>query len=344
MKTTDFDYYLPENLIAQEPSSPRDYSRLMVIDRKTDDIKHRRFYNLPEYLNSGDLLIFNDTRVMKARLHGIRIPSGSKIEILLLQRLEEGLWKVLVKPGRRMRTGDIFEIQKLDQIISGKIVKEYPDGSRLVKLSDESLLESLGSIPLPPYIKTGTNDPERYQTVYSKVTGSIAAPTAGLHFTPKLIEDIKNKGVELAFTTLHVGWDSFRPMKSEDVKSHQMHSEYWEIDTEAATAINKAKTSKQRAISVGTTTVRLLEYAALHKQQSNDSYISAGSGWTDLFIYPGYEFRIVDGLITNFHLPQSTLLMLTSAFAGKDLIMHAYSLAKKEKYNFYSFGDAMIII
>ena len=344
MKTTDFNYYLPEELIAQKPANPRDYSRLMVIDRKSGDIKHRRFYNLPEYLSPGDLLIFNDTRVMKARLYGIRIPSGSKIEILLLQRVEEGLWKVLVKPGRRMRTGDRFEIQKIDQSISGQIVKEFTDGSRLARLSDEHLLESLGEIPLPPYIKNSVDDPERYQTVYSKITGSIAAPTAGLHFTPNLIEYIKNIGVEIVFTTLHVGWDSFRPMKSEDIKSHNMHSEYWKIGKEAATAINKAKSSKQRIISVGTTTVRLLEYAALQKQQSNDAYISAGSGATDLFIYPGYEFKIVDGLITNFHLPQSTLLMLTSAFAGKDLVMYAYNLATKEKYNFYSFGDAMIII
>ena len=339
MKTTDFDYYLPEELIAQKPANPRDNSRLMVIDSKSGDIKHRRFYNLPEYLNAGDLLIFNDTRVMKARLYGVRVPSGSKIEILLLQRVEEGLWKVLVKPGRRMRTGDRFKIQKLDQFISGKIVKEFQDGSRLAKLSKEHLLESLGSIPLPPYIKKAGNDPERYQTVYSKITGSIAAPTAGLHFSKHLMKRLEIKGIDFAELTLHVGLGTFSPVEVEDLSKHKMDSEELIIDQIAVNKINEAIKSKNKICAIGTTTMRGLESSV-----SSVGTLNEYKGWTHKFIFPPYKFSVANCMVTNFHTPKSTLLMMISAFADHDFIKYSYKVAIKEKYNFYSYGDAMLIL
>ena len=351
MKTSDFDYDLDRKLIAQTPMEPRDHSRLMVVSRSDGSIQHRHFYDLPEYLRSGDVLVFNDSRVFPARMHGTRVGSGGKVELLLLHRLSPGTWRALVRPGRRMRAGDAFELSGGGRKITGEVVQVEEDGSRTVRLSDEDALEAVGVVPLPPYIHQPLERSERYQTVYARVSGSVAAPTAGLHFTPFLLERVRSLGVELVFATLHVGWDSFRPVASEDVTSHEMHTEYWELGQEAADAINRAKREGRRVVSVGTTAVRLLEQAAALSANSveagpdgPDATIEASSGWADLFIYPGYRFRVVDALVTNFHLPRSTLLMLTSAFAGRDLVLGAYRQAAEQGYRFYSFGDAMLLL
>jgi S-adenosylmethionine:tRNA ribosyltransferase-isomerase len=341
MKTSDFDYDLPQEMIAQTPAEPRDHSRLMVVSRSDGTIGHHHFYDLPDLLRRDDLLVFNDSRVMPARLYGRRTGSGGKVEILLLRRISPGVWRALVRPGRRMRAGTTFEVDGGADSgkVSGEIVQVEPDGTRLVKLSGEEHLHDVGVVPLPPYIHEPLKDAERYQTVYSRIEGSVAAPTAGLHFTVPTLERLGDLGIETVFVTLHVGWDSFRPVDEDDPASHEMHSEYWELSQEAADAINRARSEGRRIVSVGTTAVRLLESAA-HEQGS----LAAGSGWADLLILPGYRFRVVDALLTNFHLPKSTLLMLTSALAGRDLVFHAYHEAIAHNYRFYSFGDAMLIL
>jgi S-adenosylmethionine:tRNA ribosyltransferase-isomerase len=355
MKTSDFDYHLPKELIAQTPMEPRDNSRLMVVDRANGSIQHHRFHDLPELLQPGDLLVFNDSRVMAARLYGTRSGTGGKVELLLLHRVSPGTWRALVKPGRRLHEGAGFEISRDGHTLNGEVVEVHDDGSRTVRLSGEEHLDELGVVPLPPYIHQPLVDAERYQTVYSRVKGSVAAPTAGLHFTPGLLDRVRSAGVDLAFVTLHVGWDSFRPVDVEEIESHKMHSEYWTLGRDAAAAINRARTEGRRVVSVGTTAVRLLENAAREGEREQGDQpadnggpyrgtVSPGSGWTGIFIYPGYRFRVVDALVTNFHLPRSSLLMLTSAFAGRDLVLEAYREAARLRYRFYSFGDAMLIL
>ena len=340
MKTSDFDYDLPFGMIAQTPVEPRDHSRLMVVSRADGTIGHHHFYELPDLLSRDDVLVFNDSRVMPARLYASRTGSGGKVEILLLRRVSPGLWRALVRPGRRMRAGTTFEVNGGADSgeVSGEIVQVEPDGTRLVKLSGEEHLNDVGVVPLPPYIHEPLKDAQRYQTVYARIEGSVAAPTAGLHFTVPTLERLGDLGIETVFVTLHVGWDSFRPVDEDDPASHEMHSEYWELSREAADAINRARSDGRRIVSVGTTAVRLLESAA-----DDQGSLAAGSGWADLLILPGYRFRVVDALLTNFHLPKSTLLMLTSAFAGRDLVFHAYHEAIAHNYRFYSFGDAMFI-
>ena len=343
MRTSDFDYDLPEELIAQTPLEPRDHSKLMLVDRDVGALSHDRFFNLPKYLRQGDVLVFNDSRVISARLFGSRDDTGNKIELLLLSRLREGVWRALVRPGRRMRENDSFIIHDRDENkseMTGHVLEVEDSGSRIVEITNEFLIEEIGNVPLPPYIHEKVSDPERYQTIYAKSEGSVAAPTAGLHFTEELMSNIRDKGVLTEFVTLHVGWDSFRPLKSENIFDHKMHSEYWYLSNETATIINEAKREGRRIISVGTTAARLLENVF----EKQDGYpIREGSGWADIFITPGYEFKILDGLITNFHLPKSTLLMLTSALAGRDLMLKAYREAVDHEYRFYSFGDAMLI-
>jgi len=344
MKTSDFDYLLPQELIAQKPVEPRDHSRLMLLDRKTGQIAHETFYELPDTLMKGDLLVFNDSRVFPARLYGRSEPSGRDIELLLLSRTSDGEWRTLVKPGRRMRTGARFVVSGEDGSgqTTGQVVDMEPSGSRLVRFESEPNLLKIGHIPLPPYIHEELQDNERYQTVYSNSEGSVAAPTAGLHFSDSLLELLDEMGVRRAFVTLHVGWDSFRPVTSEDPLEHEMHAEQWELSSEAAHEINSARAEGRRIISVGTTAVRLLENAALVNGECRQ-LVSPGAGWVDLFISPGFEFKVIDGLVTNFHLPKSTLLMLVSALAGRDNILKAYRSAVEERYRFYSFGDAMFI-
>ena len=343
MRTSDFDYDLPEELIAQTPLEPRDHSKLMLVDRDVGALSHDRFFNLPKYLRQGDVLVFNDSRVISARLFGSRDDTGNKIELLLLSRLKEGVWRALVRPGRRMRENDSFIIHDRDDNkseMTGHVLEVEDSGSRIVEITNEFLIEEIGNVPLPPYIHEKVSDPERYQTIYAKSEGSVAAPTAGLHFTEELMSNIRDKGVLTEFVTLHVGWDSFRPLKSENIFDHKMHSEYWYLSKETAIIINEAKQEGRRIISVGTTAARLLENVF----EKQDGYpIREGSGWADIFITPGYEFKILDGLITNFHLPKSTLLMLTSALAGRDLMLKAYREAVDHEYRFYSFGDAMLI-
>ena len=343
MLTSDFDYHLPPELIAQTPMEPRDHSRLLALDR-TGGVSHRAFRDLPSLLAPGDLLVFNDSRVFPARLLGRLADSDREIELLLLSRIGDGLWRTLVKPGRRMRKGVEFVVEggQGSVRVTGRVLEVEDSGTRIARFDDDSRLHDAGIIPLPPYIRETLDDPERYQTVYSNVEGSAAAPTAGLHFTRRLLSELRDVGVQTAFVTLHVGWDSFRPVKSESAADHEMHSEYWELSESAAAAINRAKSDGRRVISVGTTAVRLLENAAILNLDS-DGLLKAGSGWVDLFITPGFRFKVIDGLITNFHLPRSTLLMLVSAFAGRDRILSAYRDAVRAEYRFYSFGDAMLI-
>ncbi|MAP37240.1 MAG: tRNA preQ1(34) S-adenosylmethionine ribosyltransferase-isomerase QueA [Chloroflexi bacterium] len=343
MRTSDFNYYLPEELIAQTPIEPRDHSKLMLVERDQSAISHDRFFNLPKYLRQGDVLVFNDSRVISARLYGSRDDTGNKIELLLLSRLREGVWRALVRPGRRMRENDYFIIHDRDgnkSEMTGQVLEVEESGSRIIKITNEFLIEDIGNVPLPPYIHEKVSDPERYQTIYAKSEGSVAAPTAGLHFTEELMSNIRDKGVLTEFVTLHVGWDSFRPLKSENIFDHKMHSEYWHLSNQTALNINEAKQEGRRIISVGTTAARLLENVF---EKQNGYPIREGSGWADIFITPGYEFRVLDGLITNFHLPKSTLLMLTSALSGRDLMLKAYREAVDSEYRFYSFGDAMLI-
>lgn len=340
MKTSDFNYNLPEELIAQVPIKDRSGSRLMVVDKNTGEIEHKIFKDIIDYLEEGDCLVLNDTRVIPARLIGSKVETGGKIEFLLLKRNEDDTWETLVKPGKKAKIGSKFSFGE------GKLIAEVvgmgEDGSRIVKFDYdgifEEILDELGNMPLPPYITEKLDDRERYQTVYSKHNGSAAAPTAGLHFTEELLEKIREKGVDEAFVTLHVGLGTFRPVKVDDVLEHKMHSEYYIVNEEAAEKINRAKRNGKRVICVGTTSCRTIESAA-----DENGELKATSGWTNIFIYPGYEFKIMDNLITNFHLPESTLIMLVSALSTRDNILNAYEEAVKEKYRFFSFGDAMFL-
>lgn len=340
MTTKDFYYELPQELIAQTPLKDRTASRLLVLDRKSGEIEHRRFRDITEYLRPGDCLVMNNTRVIPARLYGVKEDTGGKIEFLLLNRIDLDTWEIILKPGKRGRKGARFVFG--DGALRAEITDVKPGGNRIVRFEYEGvweqLLDRLGEMPLPPYIKEKLTDKERYQTVYSKIEGSAAAPTAGLHFTEELIEKIKDMGVNTAYLTLHVGLGTFRPVSVENVEEHVMHSERYEINEETADLINRTRENGGRIIAVGTTSVRTLETAA-----DDDGRLKAENGNTDIFIYPGYKFKAVDALITNFHLPESTLLMLVSAFAGKDKVFKAYEEAVKEKYRFFSFGDAMFI-
>ncbi len=340
MKTSDFYFDLPEELIAQTPLKDRSNSRLMVLDKQTGEVEHKIFKDVIDYLNPGDCLVLNNTRVIPARLIGEKVDTGGKIEFLLLKRTDKDTWQALVKPGKRAKVGTKFSFGNGKLI--GEVVGLAEEGSRLVKFYYEGIfeevLDELGNMPLPPYITERLKERERYQTVYSKHNGSAAAPTAGLHFTQDLLEKIKEKGVDIAFVTLHVGLGTFRPVKVDDVLEHEMHSEYYMVEKEAADKINTAKKNGNKVICVGTTSCRTVESAS-----NENGEILESSGWTNIFIYPGYKFKIVDRLITNFHLPESTLIMLVSALVSKDAVLNAYNTAVKEKYRFFSFGDAMII-
>ncbi len=348
MKTSDFDYSLPLELIAQTPIEPRNQSRLMILNRSDSSIEHRKFFELTDYLRAGDVLLFNDSRVIPARLNGRKIDSGGKVEILLLRRLDTCAWEALVKPGKRVNIGTMIEITKdsvVDNRQEAKILAKVTglgqDGIKVISFSDETLLPKLGKIPLPPYIHTPLTNPERYQTVYANETGSVAAPTAGLHFTPELLSDIERKGVHCVFITLHIGLDTFRPVREEDPLKHPIHREYGVVSPEVVTKLLQAKAEGRRIICVGTTAVRLIEQVA---QNSNAALLEPFEDWVSLFIFPGFQFRVVDALITNFHLPKSTLMMLVTALAGKDFISRAYQEAIALRYRFYSFGDAMLIL
>lgn len=340
MKKTDFYYDLPEELIAQHPLEKRDSSRLMVLSRDNGSIEHKIFSDVIDYMNKGDVLVLNNTRVLPARLIGEKEGTKGRMELLLLKRIDKDRWETLVKPGKRAHAGSRFSFGAGKLI--GEITEVLDDGNRIVKFIYsgifEEILDELGEMPLPPYIKEKLADKERYQTVYSKEEGSAAAPTAGLHFTEELLQKIKNKGVNIVYLTLHVGLGTFRPVKETNIEDHKMHSEYFSLSREAADIINNAKKRGNKIISVGTTSCRTLETLG-----EENGYIKEGSGWTDIFIYPGYKFKIVDCLITNFHLPESTLLMLVSALAGENNIKNAYKTAVSMKYRFFSFGDAMLI-
>ncbi|MBF7016929.1 tRNA preQ1(34) S-adenosylmethionine ribosyltransferase-isomerase QueA [Staphylococcus durrellii] len=341
MDIEDFDYYLPEELIAQTPLKDRDQSRLLVLGKNNGNIEHRHFKDVIDYFEQGDTLVLNDTRVMPARLFGIKEETGAKVEMLMLTQLEGNDWEVLLKPAKRIQLGDKLNFGE------GKIIAECVEtlnqGGRIMRLHFDGILQErldeLGEMPLPPYIKERLDDPERYQTVYANEIGSAAAPTAGLHFTDELLTKIKQKGVNVAFITLHVGLGTFRPVSVENIDEHEMHSEYYQMTQETADLLNVTKANCGRIISVGTTTTRTLETIRQH----NTKFV-AESGWTDIFIYPGFKFKGVDGLITNFHLPKSTLVMLVSAFSTRDNILNAYNQAVLERYRFFSFGDAMLII
>ena len=341
MKTSDFFYELPEELIAQDPLEDRTASRLLVLDRKTDKLEHKIFSDVIDYLNPGDCLVINNTRVIPARLIGEKEGTGGKVEILLLKRRKNDIWESLVKPGKKLRPG--ARVTFGDGRLKAEILEIAEEGNRLVKFYYEGIfeeiLDSLGEMPLPPYITHKLEDKEMYQTVYAKFDGSAAAPTAGLHFTTELLEKIKHKGVRIASITLHVGLGTFRPVKVEDVNNHHMHTEWYEVNKEAADIINETKKNGGRVICVGTTSCRTIESVA-----DENGLMSAKTGETDIFIYPGYKFKVMDGLITNFHLPESTLVMLVSAFAGKERVLSAYETAVKERYRFFSFGDAMILV
>jgi S-adenosylmethionine:tRNA ribosyltransferase-isomerase len=341
MKTSDFDYHLPQELIAQTPLELRDQSQLMMLNRSRGSIEHRRFSDLIDYLKAGDVLVFNDSRVIPARLKGKKAGTGGKVELLLLHQRDNVVWEVLLKPAKRVSIGTKLEIGDSEAKVWAEITGEGEGGIKLIRFPEEMQLPKLGKIPLPPYIRTPLADTERYQTVYARVPGSVAAPTAGLHFTPRLLEQLEQKGIELLFVTLHVGLDTFRPVREDDPLKHPIHKEYGIVTKEVASRLVQARGEGRRIICVGTTTVRIIEGAA---QASKASLLESFDGWVSLFILPGYRFRMVDALITNFHLPRSTLLMLVVAFAGKDLVISAYEEAIARKYRFYSFGDAMLIL
>lgn len=340
MRTKDFYFDLPEELIAQTPIAQRDASRLLVLDQESGAWEHKHFFDLPDYLRSGDCLILNNSRVLPARLLGKRVPGGGVCEVLLLIDRGDNVWECLVRPGKKMRKG--AQVSFGDGELTAEVVDELPGGNRLVKFSYEGIflevLDRLGKMPLPPYIKAELEDRERYQTVYSKVNGSAAAPTAGLHFTPELLERLKSMGVNIGYVTLHVGLGTFRPVKEDEITNHEMHSEYCVIPQETADLINVTKKKGGRVICVGTTSCRTIESWA-----QEDGTMKASAGWTNIFIYPGYKFKVLDALITNFHLPESTLIMLVSALAGREQTLAAYEEAVKERYRFFSFGDAMLI-
>ena len=339
MKTDDFDYYLPEELIAQHPAEKRDHARLLVLDKETGEKEDKFFYDIIDYLNPGDVLVMNDTRVIPARLFGHREDKEESIEVFLLHNIEGKTWECLVRPGKKMKIGTkiIFSEE-----LSAEVRDIKEDGNRIIEFFYDGIfneiLDKLGNMPLPPYIKEELDEPEEYQTVYSKNPGSVAAPTAGLHFTKELLKQIEKKGIKLAYLTLNVGLGTFRPVSVDDVNDHKMHSEFYSISQETADIINEAHANGKRVIATGTTTIRTLE--TVYK---NKGKITKDSGWTDIFIYPGFEYKVVDALITNFHLPKSTLVMLVAAFTSQDMILDTYNYAVKEKYRFFSFGDAMFI-
>ena len=341
MKTSDFYYELPKELIAQTPVEPRDSSRLLVLDRRDGSVEHRHFYDIIDYLREGDLIVANDSRVLPARIFGVKDGTGARVEFLLLKQISGNRWETLCKPGKKAREGASFTFG--DGLLRAKVAEVRDDGTRVVDFDcDESFfatLDKIGQMPLPPYITAELQDKERYQTVYSHELGSAAAPTAGLHFTEELMDRIRQKGVKIAYVTLHVGLGTFRPVKVDDVTRHKMHSEHYEIPAETARLINETKQNGGRVIAVGTTSCRTLESVA-----TQYGAVKPCEGYTDIFIYPGYPFKVLDGLVTNFHLPESTLIMLVSAFAGYDNVMNAYKIAVEERYRFFSFGDAMIII
>ena len=340
MDVKDFYFDLPQELIAQDPLEDRSSSRLLVLDKETGAVEHRVFRDIVSYLRKGDCLVINDTKVIPARLYGVKEGTQAKIEVLLLKRRADDVWEVLVKPGRKARPGAV--IQFGEGLLTGKVIDVVEEGNRLIQFSYqgifEEILDQLGQMPLPPYITHQLKDKNRYQTVYAKHEGSAAAPTAGLHFTEELLKQIEEKGVKIAHVTLHVGLGTFRPVKVDNVQDHHMHSEFYIVEEEEAKKINDTKKAGGRAICVGTTSCRTLESAA-----GEDGVLKAGSGWTDIFIYPGYRFKILDALITNFHLPESTLVMLVSALAGREHVLAAYEEAIRERYRFFSFGDAMFI-
>ena len=341
MNVKDFYFELPQELIAQDPLEDRAASRLLVLDKKTGDITHRGFRDVLEYLHPGDCLVINDTKVIPARLYGVKRDTGAKIEVLLLKRREKDVWETLVKPGKKAKPGTVLDFG--DGILTGTVEETVDEGNRLIRFSYEGIFEEildrLGQMPLPPYITHQLKDKNRYQTVYAKHDGSAAAPTAGLHFTKELLKEIQEKGVEIAHVTLHVGLGTFRPVKVEHVQDRHMHSEFYIVEESEAEKINRAKQAGNRVVCVGTTSCRTVESAS-----TEEGLVKAGTGWTDIFIYPGYRFKVLDALITNFHLPESTLVMLVSALAGREHILHAYEEAIKERYRFFSFGDAMLIL
>lgn len=341
MNIKEFDYYLPEELIAQDPLTDRSSSRLLTLDKNSGAFSHHVFRDIVDYLNPGDCLVLNNTKVIPARLMGEKEGTGAGIEVLLLKRKEDNVWETLVKPGKKARVG--ARISFGNGLLVGEVIDVVEEGNRLIRFEYggifEEILDQLGQMPLPPYITHHLEDKNRYQTVYAKYDGSAAAPTAGLHFTPELLEQIKAKGVKIAEVTLHVGLGTFRPVKVENILDHHMHSEFYMVEEDQAALINETKKNGGRVICVGTTSCRTIESAT-----GEDGILRAGSGWTEIFIYPGYRFKMLDALITNFHLPESTLLMLVSALAGRDHVMAAYEEAVKEKYRFFSFGDAMFII
>lgn len=340
MKRQDFYYELPEELIAQDPLEDRSSSRLLVLDKESGAVSHHVFKDVIDYLNEGDCLVINDTKVLPARLIGAKVGTDAKIEVLLLKRKENNIWETLVKPGKKAKIGT--KISFGDGLLMGEVVDIVEEGNRLIQFTYEGIFEEildrLGQMPLPPYITHHLEDKNRYQTVYAEHTGSAAAPTAGLHFTSELLEKIEKKGVDIARVTLHVGLGTFRPVKVDEITDHHMHSEFFQIEEEAATKINRAKDAGKKVICVGTTSCRTVESAA-----DETGHLKACSGWTEIFIYPGYQFKVLDSLITNFHLPESTLVMLVSALAGREQVLAAYEEAVKERYRFFSFGDAMLI-
>ena len=354
MDVKDFYYDLPQELIAQDPLEKRDNSRLMVIHRDTGEIEHKTFRDIIEYLNPGDCLVINDTKVIPARLLGEKEGTGAAIEVLLLKNKGDNVWECLVKPGKKMKIGAkvLFGVKNQDDtksaILTGEVVDIVEEGNRLIRFTYEGIweevLDSLGEMPLPPYITHKLEDKNRYQTVYAKNTGSAAAPTAGLHFTEELLDRIEEKGIKIARLTLHVGLGTFRPVKVEKIEEHHMHTEYYELSEEAAQIINETRKNGGRIISVGTTSTRTLETVGTAQDIHGTDELSPASGWTNIFIYPGYEFKVVDSLITNFHLPESTLIMLVSAFYNRESVMKAYEEAVNERYRFFSFGDAMILL
>lgn len=341
MDVKDFYYDLPEELIAQDPLEDRSGSRLMVLDKNTGEVEHKVFRDILSYLKPGDCLVINNTRVIPARLYGVKEGTEAKIEILLLKRKENDIWETLVKPGKKCKPGT--KIIFGEGLLIGEIIDVVEEGNRLIRFHYEGIFEEildrLGQMPLPPYITHQLQDKNRYQTVYAKYDGSAAAPTAGLHFTPELLQQVQDLGVEIAEVTLHVGLGTFRPVKETDVLRHHMHSEFYQITQEEADKINRAKREGHRVIAVGTTSTRTLESAA-----DEQGFLKETSGWTEIFIYPGYRFKVIDSLITNFHLPESTLVMLVSALAGREQVLHAYEIAVQERYRFFSFGDAMLIL
>ena len=367
MRTSDFDYPLPPELIAQTPAEPRDSSRLLVLDRATGNTEHRRFTDVLEYLRPGDLMVFNQSRVIPARLFGVRDDNGGRVEFLLLRREGEGVWEALARPGRRLRPGATVTVtppnegsrtkacpEPVERPLTVEVLESRPNGIKTVRLSSEEAIEGMGHTPLPPYIRRALDDPERYQTVYASQPGSAAAPTAGLHFTPELLARIRDAGVETAFVTLHVGLDTFRPVQGEDPAEHHIHTERYSLDAETADALNRARAEGRRAIAVGTTSVRVLEQVAADAAREGRTAFEPTEGDANIYILPGHRFRAVDAMLTNFHLPRSTLLMLVSAFAqqgagrpedaGRRMMLDAYAEAVRQQYRFYSFGDAMLIV